>query len=103
MTQSFKCYQHGHVAIIFKRPQICVNCAKNHPSTAGPTAKDPHTYLCSNCKGKQQTWDRACPAHMAEAEQAAAAYATQLKLYKIHSNSTQAVQSQSIHLQLRLA
>jgi hypothetical protein len=55
MTQCFKCYRYGHIAMTCKRPQTCGNCTKGHPSAACPTSKDPRTYSCSNSKGKHQT------------------------------------------------
>jgi hypothetical protein len=55
MTQCFKCYHYGPIAMTCKRPQTCGNCAKGHPSAACPTSKDPCTDSCSNCKGKHQT------------------------------------------------
>jgi hypothetical protein len=93
MTQCFKCYHYGHIAMTCKKLQTCGNCAKGHPSAACPTSNDPRTYSCSNCKGKHQAWDRACPARKSEAERAAAAYATRPTLYKLNSNTTAAPQS----------
>ncbi len=80
-----------------RRPQTCRNCAKEYPSATCQTARDPHTYFCSNCKGKHQAWDRACPRGKAEAEQAAAAYATCPTHYKVTSNTSPAAQSPPIH------
>ncbi len=54
MTLCFKCYQYCHIAMTCWRPQTCRNCAKEHPSAAYHTAKDPCTYFCSNCKAKHQ-------------------------------------------------
>jgi hypothetical protein len=62
MTQCFKCYQYGHIAMMCWRLQTCRNCAKEYPFVACQTAKDSRTYLCSNCKGKHRAWNRACPA-----------------------------------------
>jgi hypothetical protein len=81
MTQCFKWYQYGHITMTCRRPQTCRNCAKELPSAACQTAKDPCTNSCSNCKGKHQAWNRACPVRKSEAEQAAAAYATCPTLY----------------------
>jgi hypothetical protein len=97
MTQCFKCYQYGHIAMTCQRPQTCGNCAKAHPSATCQTAKDPRTYFCSHCKGKHQAWDRACRVRKAEAERAAAAYATRPTLYKVISNASSAAQSPLIH------
>jgi hypothetical protein len=97
MTQCFKCYQYSHTAMTCRRPQTCGNCAKEHRSATCQTAKDPCTYFCSNCKGKHQAWDRACPVRKAEAERAAAAYATHPTLYKVTSNASPAAQSPPIH------
>ncbi len=90
MTQCFKCYQYGHIAMTCQRPQTCGNCAKEHLSATCQTAKDPRTYFCSNCKSKHQAWDRACPVRKAEAEQAATAYATLTTLYTVTSNASPA-------------
>ncbi len=97
MTQRFKCYQYGHIATTCRRSQTCGNCAKEHPSATCQTAKDHRTYFCSNCKGKHQAWDRACTVRKAEAERAAAAYATRPTLYKVTSNVSPAAQSPPIH------
>jgi hypothetical protein len=81
MTQCFKCYHYGHFAVTCRRPQTCGSCRKGHPLAACPTKKHPRTRFCSNCKGKLQTWARACPVRKAEAERATAAYATRPTLY----------------------
>jgi hypothetical protein len=80
-----------------QRPQTCGNCAKAHPSATCQTAKDPRTYFCSNCKGKHQAWDIACLVRKAEAQRAAASYATRPTLYKVISNASPAAQSPPIH------
>jgi hypothetical protein len=97
MTQCFKCYQYGHIAMTCRRPQTCKNCTKAHPSATCQTAKDPRTYFCRNCKGKHQAWDRACLVRKAEARRAAASYATRPTLYKVINNASPAAQSPPIH------
>jgi hypothetical protein len=96
-TQYFKCYRYDHISVTCRRSQTCRDCAKKHPSAACQTAKDPRTYFCSNCKGKHQACDRACAVRKAEAERAAAAYATRPTLYKVTSNASRAAQSPPIH------
>jgi hypothetical protein len=97
MTQCFRCYQFGHIAMTCQKPETCGNFAKEHPSATCQYAKDPCTHFCSNCKGKHQAWDRACLVKKAEAERAAAAYATHPTPYQVTSNASPAAQSPQIH------
>jgi hypothetical protein len=79
------------------RLQTYGSCAKDHPSAACQTAKNPCTYYSSNCRSKHQAWDSTCLVRNAETEYAAAAYATRLTLYKVNSNIIPAALSPLIH------
>jgi hypothetical protein len=50
LTQCFKCYFCGPIAVTCQRPQTCRSHTKEHPSAACPTANNLRTYFCSNCK-----------------------------------------------------
>ncbi len=82
MTQYFKCYQYGHIAVTCWRLQTCGISTKGHPKAACETANDSCTYIYSNCQGKHNTRDKAWPVKKAETNRAAAAYTTQLVLFK---------------------
>jgi hypothetical protein len=83
MTQCYKCWAYGHIAMTCRKPQTCGNCAKEHYSGSCPTPNDHRMHFCSNCKGKHWVWDQAYPTRKAEAAQTAAAYKTRLTTYAI--------------------
>jgi hypothetical protein len=83
MTQCYKCWAYGNIAMACKKRQTCGNCAKEHHSGSCPTPDDHRMHLCSNCKCRHKVWDQACPFRRAEAAWAAAAYNTRPMFYKI--------------------
>jgi hypothetical protein len=96
MTQCYKCWACGHIAMTCRKPQTCGNCAKEHHSGSCPTPNNKWTHFCSNCKGKHTVWDQACPIRKAEAARAAAAYKTRPTMYAIVSRAPNPAQLLSL-------
>jgi hypothetical protein len=61
MTQCYKCWAYGFIAMTCRKTQTCGNCAKEHNSGSCPTPNNHRMHYCSNCKGKHRVWDQACP------------------------------------------
>ncbi len=83
MTQCYKCWAYGNIAMTCRKTQTCGNSAKEHHSGSCPTPNDHQTHYCSNCKGKHRVWDQASPIRNAEAARATAAYKTRPTSYTI--------------------
>jgi hypothetical protein len=96
MTQCYKCWAYGHIAMMCRKPQTCGNCAKEHHPSSCPTPNDLPTYFCSNGKGKYRAWDQTCPVRKAEAARAAAAYDTCPTFYTIVSGAPHPAQLPSL-------
>jgi hypothetical protein len=54
MTQCYKCWAYGHIAMTCRKTQMCGNCAKEHHPGSCPTPNDYRTHFCSNCKGRHR-------------------------------------------------
>jgi hypothetical protein len=96
MTQCYKCWAYGHIAMTCRKPQTCGNCAKEHHSGSCPTPNYHRTHFWSSCKGKHRLLDQACPTRMAEAVRAAAAYKARPTSYAIVSRAPYPAQLPSL-------
>jgi hypothetical protein len=88
VTQCFNCQGYGHTAKRCKGKKTCGFCAKDHDTRTCPTAEDPSTYSCINCKGKHVTWSLLCPERAARASKARAAYANRPMSFRIPAKFT---------------
>lgn len=56
----YKCGQLGHISKTCSRPEICLNCASNHPREENKPCTE--RSRCVNCDQAHRAFDRSCPA-----------------------------------------
>lgn len=63
ITQCYKCWDYGHLAVHCKRKEKCRKCGDEKHTTADCSATEPK---CLHCEDKHEAWDHDCPERIRE-------------------------------------